>query len=355
MFWKWMLKKYCLPLFFFFFIIDVAGLSDSVARAESKEEMAKVHFNSGRAYFQQGKFKDAIREFNSAYELSKKPELFYNISICWERLGDLEKAIAFREKYVEALPQAANAERIKLQIDALKKRLQATTVTLKGGPKGAHVAIDGKKAGELPLLGPLKVSPGVHKIVVTKNGYTRFVSTVAVTGGQAVVVEIEMEVLAGSQTEKSKARDGSSADDDDSPGPDPRKTEEKDSVSSKKIQKEDRPYTGGKRIWTWVTLGVGGAVLAGGLTLGLLAYDAAGDANSKLSSNDLDGYDKNKKTAKVLGLSADVMYGIGGAFVVTGVVLFFLEAGKEKPSKSVGAVVPFFSPEGAGISWAGFF
>ena len=312
-----------------FWIAFVWGMGALAPRAQAQQtqKMAKVHYESGKAYYQQGKYTAAIREFTTALELSKKPVLYYNIALCWERLGDIEKAIAFREKYLEALPKAADADQVKLQIASLKKRLSGTSVVLKGGPAAALVTVDGKTRGALPLSGPVSLRPGSHKIVVKKEGYSTFRSTVAVSAGQSVTVDVEMQ----REEPRPAPRGGDNGDPGDSGGG----AEGKDPVVKKKVTTK---------------------ALVGGLAMGLVANDAVDTANKKLKAGDLAAYDTNKKNAKNYAIGADVMYAVGGALVVTGIVLFFLEGrGAEKPSDKKAIIVPSITPNGVGLTAAGRF
>ena len=192
------------------------------------------------------------------------------------------------------------------------------------------------------MSGPVALRPGSHKIVVKKEGYSTFRSTVAVSAGQSVTVDVEMQ----REEPRPAPRGGDNGDPGDSGGG----AEGKDPVVKKKVT------TKGKRLWTWVTLGVGGAALVGGLAMGLVANDAVDTANKKLKAGDLAAYDTNKKNAKNYAIGADVMYAVGGALVVTGIVLFFLEGrGAEKPSDKKAIIVPSITPNGVGLTAAGRF
>jgi hypothetical protein len=97
-------------------------------------------------------------------------------------------------------------------------------------------------------------------------------------------------------------------------------------------------------------------VLAGGLAMGLLANHWVDEANDSLSRGDRDGYDANKSKAKNIAIGADVSYAVGGALVVTGVVLFFLEDElTEKPADRGHVIAPYVSRSGVGLAAGGTF
>lgn len=95
------------------------------------DEGAKAHFQAGANYYQTGSYADALREFQAAYTLSPRPELFINVSLCYQQLGDFDSAIAYLNKYLEAKPTATNRVEIEMRVAELKKRKeQQAAVTL---------------------------------------------------------------------------------------------------------------------------------------------------------------------------------------------------------------------------------
>jgi tetratricopeptide (TPR) repeat protein len=93
-------------------------------------------------------------------------------------------------------------------------------------------------------------------------------------------------------------------------------------------------------------LGVGAGVLIGGAVLGALAQGdnrKADEAASLAERRDLLGSSQGK------ALGADVMFGIGGALLVTGVVLVALGFSKPKSGSKV-AFAPSFGPRGGAMT-----
>jgi tetratricopeptide (TPR) repeat protein len=93
-------------------------------------------------------------------------------------------------------------------------------------------------------------------------------------------------------------------------------------------------------------LGVGAGVLIGGAVLGALAQGDnkdADDAGSLAERQDL--LDESKGKA----LGADIMFGVGGALLVTGVVLVALGYAKPKTGSRV-AFAPSFGPRGGALT-----
>ena len=100
-----------------------------------------------------------------------------------------------------------------------------------------------------------------------------------------------------------------------------------------------------KRIWTWIALGVGAAVVAGG---GVMAY-LASDAKSAFDGEPFaDRALEHKSTAESRALAANVLFGAGAAAMVTGLVLFFVEGAGAQPGHQA-SLVPRLVPAPGGL------
>jgi tetratricopeptide (TPR) repeat protein len=91
-------------------------------------------------------------------------------------------------------------------------------------------------------------------------------------------------------------------------------------------------------------LGVGAAVLIGGAVAGGLAQ---GDSNKAEEAADPSAGQDLLASSQTKALAADVMYGIGGALLLTGVIL--VAVGYSKPKTQRVALTPSFGPRGAGV------
>lgn len=87
------------------------------------DELARRHFESGAAYFEQAEYEAALREFRKAYELSNRPQILRNISVVEERLGNIPAAILALDQYLAAAPNDPDVETIRIRRDNLQKRL----------------------------------------------------------------------------------------------------------------------------------------------------------------------------------------------------------------------------------------
>lgn len=95
----------------------------SFAQADP-DELARRHFESGAAYFEQAEYEEALREFQKAYELSKRPQILRNISVVEERVGNIAGAVAALDEYLLMAPNDPDVDTVRIRRDNLKKRLE---------------------------------------------------------------------------------------------------------------------------------------------------------------------------------------------------------------------------------------
>src|SRR5260221_12106667 len=97
--------------------------------AQSDDENARRHFESGAAYLQQSDNDNALREFQAAYSLSKRPALLLNIANVYERMGKPKDAVEALTKYLAEDPKATDRTTQETRIANLKKRAEAGDTT----------------------------------------------------------------------------------------------------------------------------------------------------------------------------------------------------------------------------------
>jgi tetratricopeptide (TPR) repeat protein len=88
------------------------------------DSSARARFRVGQSMYESGRFAEAAREFEAAYELSRRPELLFNIYVANRDDNNLEKAVAaLREFLAQMPPELPN----RLNLEA---RLQAMAATV---------------------------------------------------------------------------------------------------------------------------------------------------------------------------------------------------------------------------------
>jgi tetratricopeptide (TPR) repeat protein len=112
-------------------IVVLAAGTPAPARAQTDDERARTHFESGRSYYEQAQYEDAAREFQESFDLSARPELLLNISQAQERALHYDDAIGAARHYLELLPTADNKKTVEERIASLTELKQRFE---EGGP-----------------------------------------------------------------------------------------------------------------------------------------------------------------------------------------------------------------------------
>jgi tetratricopeptide (TPR) repeat protein len=203
----------------------------------SDDDIARAHFRTAQQYYQRDRFVDAAREFEEAYRLSKRGEILYNIGKSYDGAKDYVRAREFYRKYLTALPGSADAQdvaRRAAELDVLVGHLNVVSSVV-----GATAKIDGVLVGTTPLVGPIAVNPGKHKVELSSEGWKTFSRDVDVGVGAHVTLDGKLESLAVK-------------------------------VVMVEEREKDPVY---KKWWVWTI--VGGVVVAGAVTGGVLGSRSA--------------------------------------------------------------------------------
>jgi tetratricopeptide (TPR) repeat protein len=101
-----------------------AGAQQRPPSAGATDALARAKFQEGLRAFEEGRYGDALANFEEAHTLSRRAAILYNIGVCHERLGQHAEAITAFEAYLAAEPGTPNRAAIERQIAAARARLQ---------------------------------------------------------------------------------------------------------------------------------------------------------------------------------------------------------------------------------------
>lgn len=102
-------------------LLRPAGASAQTA----DDEQAHAHFQVAASYYEQANYESALREFQEAYRLSHRSQLFYNLSLCYQQLGDLANAIDYLTRYLHDVEDIANRASLETRLENLRARQAA--------------------------------------------------------------------------------------------------------------------------------------------------------------------------------------------------------------------------------------
>lgn len=109
------------------------SLCPTVAAAQRSprimNQIARNHYEAGNAYYQVSRYEDAAREFQRAYEISRQPELLFNIGRALEAAGNIQGALDAYQRFDEAGAPGFDREVLRARMENLRTRLSTTPTT----------------------------------------------------------------------------------------------------------------------------------------------------------------------------------------------------------------------------------
>lgn len=97
------------------------------AATASPRDDAKLHFELGQTQFGAGRYAEALREFQIAYDLAPFPDLLYNIGRCHEHLGDVAAAIRSYDQFLAVSPPGPERGALERHLVELRANLFGVT------------------------------------------------------------------------------------------------------------------------------------------------------------------------------------------------------------------------------------
>ncbi len=195
---------------------------DKSEAATATNAEAKKRFVEGNERYARGDYDGAVESFKAAIAADPKlPGPYRNLGLAYRALNRCSDALPMYEKYLELKPESRFTDRVRREVDLCRAKLgqaplppRQETHTITGTPHApeaqgilhvaanliggeatdeATVKIDGLVRGATPLTIP--VTPGVHKIHLSRGGFETANATVSVGAGQRQDVELTMNKL----------------------------------------------------------------------------------------------------------------------------------------------------------------
>ncbi len=118
------------------------------------EQDAQAHFFAGRAHYDRGNYEAALTEFQTAYELSPRPAMAFNLYLAHERLGHFTEAAAHLLEFLENADPSEIDDRAVLEARLANLRQRAAAAQAQQAappPQPARTAPPPEQAGVSPI------------------------------------------------------------------------------------------------------------------------------------------------------------------------------------------------------------
>jgi hypothetical protein len=295
-------------------------------------------FNEARAAEDQGNWADALSKLDAVAKVKMTPQVRFHLGLCQEHttrlvesLNNLERAAS--EGAEQNLPMVV--EEATEHAASVRERLPKLFIVLPKGPD-ARVEVDGQVLATVLLSRPVPFDPGSHKIVATAPGLV-FTQAFDIAEREERRIEVVFAPAPGSASASPFPASPPDAA-PNAPPPEP--------TSSSLFRS---PTVG------WAAVGVGGAMLVGASVSILVRQNALNDIESECSTHqDCPRHlESSQSKARTFGALAVALGIVGGASVVTGVVILAQPRHEGAPAKI--GLTPWMTASGAGatgaVSW----
>jgi hypothetical protein len=273
----------------------LAAAASGSARADESTDQAARLFKAGTESYAHHAFREAARQFESAYRIAPRGAAIYDAGLAWEQAGETPRAA---DDFATAIGNGDTSSQQRsdatARLKALEARLARLVVT---GPADAHVTVDDGSPSSLPL--GVHLAPGAHALFV------------AYAGGRTESRDIDAQAGAEVVVRLTAPGPGPSA--QDSAAPPPRETPPPAS---------DDGGASTRRMLAWISLG------GAGLASVLAVYFYVQGENALSQFEDQHSTNQSLHDQAVTDRTVtQVLAGAAVALAATSAVLFFTSSG----------------------------
>ncbi|HEY1584665.1 MAG TPA: tetratricopeptide repeat protein [Polyangia bacterium] len=313
---------------------------------------AKKRFTEGNERYSRGDYDGAVESFKAAIAADPKlPGPYRNLGLAYRALNRCNDAMPMYDKYLELKPESRFTERVRREIDLCRAKLGQSPLpprqeqhTITGTPHApeaqailhvaanliggeatdeATVKVDGLVRGATPLTIP--VTPGVHKVHLSRSGFETANSTVELGPGERKDVELTMNKL---------------------PDEHPPIV-----VTPEAVPKDTGPKVSYAK-YAWILIGVAAGAGAVGAGFGIAESQIHGQAVAADPTMTTRGQINDKRnTGATYSAIAYTGLGVGGAALLAAAIVFIVDPsrGETHERQQYLTVVPSAGPTGAGV------
>ena len=125
----------------------------AVAQSSGQQDArAREMFITGQHLYQEGRYRDALVAFESAYRLSGRANILRSLAYCHENLGEIQRALDVLYRYRELVTDESKIPEIERHIQRLENRLYEASavpapVVTQSGQSGARQQSGSSEAG----------------------------------------------------------------------------------------------------------------------------------------------------------------------------------------------------------------
>lgn len=163
--------------------------SPRVAFADEAIEQAKKRYEVGEREFLSGRYWQAAKAFEEAFDLSKRGDLLFNAAKAYDRGDYYVRAIEAYSAYLGSTDTPPDRASIEKRIVELRDKTATLLIRVN---QNAFVYVDGHEYGKTPMREPILIDSGYHRIDV-RDGNKVWFREQQVSAGQKYEFDAVLE------------------------------------------------------------------------------------------------------------------------------------------------------------------
>jgi len=180
-------------------LVTPSGTRAQEAQTDADTERARVLFDEGLAFVDEGDYEQAADRFEQAYEIRPGTGVAFNLASSWVHLDRRADAAELLREVVDDPEASAQVRTMSEELLAeIEPQLGELTVHVEGEPEGAEVSVDDEPLPREEWGVARPVDPGTHEVASSRGGDRLSMETVEVEEGGASEVRLNVPAPAGS-------------------------------------------------------------------------------------------------------------------------------------------------------------
>ena len=139
-------------------MVLVATIGQPGLAAEDGVEQARAHVRKATAAYNLGRYTEAAKEYETAYEKTLDPNMLFNVGQAWRLAGERQKALTAYRSYLRSAPKGEQRSMAEAKIKELEEqRSDQRSAAPTSPPAEAAPAATTPVVGTLPAAAPAPV------------------------------------------------------------------------------------------------------------------------------------------------------------------------------------------------------
>jgi hypothetical protein len=172
---------------------DAPGPSEPAAPSPETKKKAMEHFETGLKLYEDGDFSLALIEFERAYSDIPDFRVLYNIGQVSIQLGRYARAAQALQQYLQAGgPNVAAARTKSVREDLQMLEGRTAHLQVDSNVEDAEILLDDVRLAKTPIVEPILVDAGEHRLTVLKPGYVTRTERLVLAGRDESRLRIDL-------------------------------------------------------------------------------------------------------------------------------------------------------------------